>query len=191
MRKQRRRSPSGRLDAFSDAALARRKSEKRETIPKDKYDCPEENMTLGAGVIARFLSNPILYGVIKDSKKPLLGFPGGSKDEPEKGIFDRDIYETAVRECKEELFSGLDVEVKITQENFLCRIPVSETHALYFFVADFPAQTPYCRGEKQEAAILVPAEKIDEYISEGIFLPNHARAWQIYKERRRKEDKVL
>ncbi|KKT28030.1 MAG: hypothetical protein UW14_C0016G0017 [Candidatus Yanofskybacteria bacterium GW2011_GWA2_44_10] len=136
-------------------------------------------------IIVRFLFNIPQFGIIKDQDptpniqgKRRLGFPYGGM-EPE----DVTITTTASRELAEEMFSRNGVHVEFRKDAIIGEIPTGVNHTMVVLTVDV-APEYYSRiapGKEQEAAFAVPGQKIDEYINDGIFLTDHAKAWQIYK----------
>lgn len=165
----------------------------RPSIPTQGEDSgTHQRSREGALIICRFQTSPSTVAVIKDRDKEKIGFPFGSKDEPEKGILDKDIFETARRECGEEIFWQLDVEVPIHgEDNLVGKVAVSRDHIVHVLACDFPDDTAMRAGEDQEAVFRVPASKIREYIREGIFLPTHATAFVMWEEWLRKKGEKI
>lgn len=140
-----------------------------------------EDTSNSALIIPVFLSDPPVYGVIKDMEKFLLGFPFGGQDHDEG---DRTIFDAARRELGEELFCGLDVKIpEFSSENLIGTMEFNGAHKVFVFVVEFVADTPIKEGEEQEAAVKVAADKIDEWIKQGIFLEKHAIAWEMFKKK--------
>lgn len=141
--------------------------------------------TEAALTIVRVLSDPPQFVIIKDREKSRFGFPFGGREvgQDERNIFDKDLYETAVRETLEEIFFGveLDFDIEVTEKNFIGKIIVrgnrgNHDHIVYIFWTDVPANAPIRAGEEQEGAFPAPWKKILEFIEEGIFLPKHSNA---------------
>lgn len=136
--------------------------------------------TEAAMIIIRVLSDPPQFVVIKDKEKSRFGFPFGGREtgQNEKGIFDKDISETALRESLEEVFFEveLDFDINVTEKSFIGKIVVQGNHVVYIFWIDVPEDAPINMGEEQEAAFTVPLETIYQYIEEGMFLPKHSKA---------------
>lgn len=137
--------------------------------------------TEGTMIIIKFMSARPTFAIIKDIKKEKLGFPYGGKDEPEENIFDKDIFATAERECKEEIFRHIDTCLTITEENLLGSFKPGDTHTIFVFCVEMPPEMNMNPGKEQHVAFRVSAEKIEQYIKDGIFLRSAVTGWQMYK----------
>lgn len=149
-------------------------------------------LTEGVLVIARILTDPPLFPIIKDQDKGLLGFVYGGRETGESGIVDKTIFDAAGRELSEELFNNNPpIKFDIGPKNYIAKMTIASNHIVYAITIDLPPDTKLQAGEEQEAAFAVSAEKIEEYIEEGIFLPKHAKAWRLYQKRRGLQERAI
>lgn len=134
---------------------------------------------IGVGIIARKLSNSGSYKIviIKDyNKNNGFKFPGGGVED-----FDATTKHTASRETEEEI--GFSADSK--KFNYVGEFSVSKYNGEFAFfqvyTVDIPKNALLIPGEEQEAVYEVYPYQIEEFIKNGIFLKNHAKAWELYK----------
>jgi hypothetical protein len=136
----------------------------------------------GALMIFRLLSTPPQIIIIKDVEKETFGFPYGGREygEVDPDLVDKDIFATSNRESMEEVFAAGNFNPCLGQENLIGSITLG-MHSIHVFFKDIPRYVQIKAGTEQEIACAVRSTEIEEFIEMGIFLPNHTRAWQIYK----------
>lgn len=135
----------------------------------------EEKTVVGVGIIARRLSNSSYkFIIVKDFNKDTgFKFPGGT---PEK--IDSSSRHTAKRETKEEI----GFFAKVEDFSFIGEFNVPRGFGFFHvYAVDVPKNVILKPGEEQEAIYEVYPYQIEEFIKNGIFLKNHAKAWDLYK----------
>lgn len=145
-------------------------------VPSERVKSPD-----AALIFIEFLSSPPKFGVIKDKEKPLIGFPFGGLDDPEKNIYGQSPVEAALREAREEFFFGVPVTLSATEENIVATLPGPNGGTIFLVHVQVPANTPYHHGEEQTAAALATEEQFDNFIQRRLILPKHKDAWRLFK----------
>ncbi len=133
-------------------------------------------------IFIEFLSDPPTFGMIKDKEKPLLGFPFGGIDDPEKGVFGQSAIEAALREAHEEFFFNIPVTLSATEQNVIGTLPGPAAGMIFLVHVQVPADTPYAHGEEQTDAAIATQAEIDDFVRRRLVLPRHKAAWRTFKE---------
>lgn len=133
----------------------------------------------GVLTIIEFDSCPPEMVVLKDKDKDLLRFPFGMRD-PE----DSTIFVAARRECLEEAFYELGVELpEFTDKDSLGVIFVSANHSVDVFHIVLSSDIQVSPGEEQEEVFRAPIALVDKYVARGLFSQTHCVAWDLYKKK--------
>lgn len=141
----------------------------------------------GALIVIKFNSEIPRFAILKDFEKPEIGFAYGGLHDPVNKIVDADIFAAAQREVREEVFSGMSVDISIGKDNLLDVIaePDKATGSDYFcsiFFIELPDIAINEEGsQEQEWVRKATAEEIDLLIEQGKFLHKHTVAWRMVK----------
>ncbi len=79
---------------------------------------------------------------------------------------------------------AIEFELSLSKENLIGAIPKSIDHTVYVYASVLP-DSCYSKlkpGKEQQVVLVVNPSKIDQYIGKEIFLPAHAKGWEMFKQ---------
>lgn len=153
----------------------------------------------GAFVIVRFArphgtcsegcEDVVEYALVEEDKSNgryannvAINFPGGSKDEPEEGIYDASVVEAGLRETREEIFYQMqDIHLSASEENRIGKLNVrARTVTVIYTEVPHEYKHRVKKGPQQIRAFTATAHVVDSIMRSGK-MRNHVNAWNMYK----------